>query len=118
MVANLTDDLPQEERRLADTVMASPGKRLHFPRRSQSSRAVKRQAPSLAPPLGSRRVSITRRLVRFASLAKTAHAGFQTRGTQMTSAKTKDFLKRLGIELPIFQAPMAGTSTPAMAAAV
>ena len=29
-----------------------------------------------------------------------------------------DFLKRIGIELPIIQAPMAGTSTPAMAAAV
>jgi len=28
------------------------------------------------------------------------------------------FLRRLGIELPIFQAPMAGVSTPAMAAAV
>src|ERR1700761_861630 len=31
---------------------------------------------------------------------------------------TKDFLARIGIDLPIFQAPMAGTSTPAMAAAV
>ena len=29
-----------------------------------------------------------------------------------------DFLGRLGIDLPIFQAPMAGASTPAMAAAV
>jgi nitronate monooxygenase len=29
-----------------------------------------------------------------------------------------DLLKRLGVELPIVQAPMAGTSTPAMAAAV
>jgi len=28
------------------------------------------------------------------------------------------FLKRLGVELPIIQAPMAGTSTPALAAAV
>src|SRR5580692_7052296 len=27
-------------------------------------------------------------------------------------------LKRLGLELPIIQAPMAGTSTPALAAAV
>jgi len=27
-------------------------------------------------------------------------------------------LARIGIDLPIFQAPMAGTSTPAMAAAV
>src|SRR6516225_10149927 len=29
-----------------------------------------------------------------------------------------NFLKRIGITLPIVQAPMAGTSTPAMAAAV
>lgn len=29
-----------------------------------------------------------------------------------------DFLQRLGIDLPIIQAPMAGTSTPALAAAV
>jgi len=29
-----------------------------------------------------------------------------------------DLLKRIGVELPIVQAPMAGTSTPAMAAAV
>jgi len=29
-----------------------------------------------------------------------------------------NFLKQLGIELPIIQAPMAGTSTPALAAAV
>src|SRR6516225_7500478 len=29
-----------------------------------------------------------------------------------------NFLKRIGITLPIIQAPMAGTSTPAMAAAV
>ena len=29
-----------------------------------------------------------------------------------------DLLKRLGVELPIIQAPMAGTSTPALAAAV
>jgi len=36
----------------------------------------------------------------------------------MAGAKNPDFLKRLGIEWPILQAPMAGTSTPAMAAAV
>ena len=36
----------------------------------------------------------------------------------MTRADSSTFLKRLGIELPILQAPMAGTSTPAMAAAV
>jgi nitronate monooxygenase len=29
-----------------------------------------------------------------------------------------DLLKKIGIELPIVQAPMAGVSTPAMAAAV
>jgi nitronate monooxygenase len=34
------------------------------------------------------------------------------------SGKSADFLNRLGIELPILQAPMAGTSTPAMASAV
>jgi nitronate monooxygenase len=36
----------------------------------------------------------------------------------MTSAKNDRFLDRLGISHPIIQAPMAGVSTPAMAAAV
>jgi len=31
---------------------------------------------------------------------------------------TQSLLTRIGVELPVFQAPMAGTSTPAMAAAV
>lgn len=36
----------------------------------------------------------------------------------MTSGSSRDFLDRLGIDQPIIQAPMAGISTPAMAAAV
>ncbi len=36
----------------------------------------------------------------------------------MTTTASRDFLDRLGIEQPIIQAPMAGVSTPAMAAAV
>jgi nitronate monooxygenase len=36
----------------------------------------------------------------------------------MTSAKYADFLARLGVSHPVIQAPMAGVSTPEMAAAV
>src|ERR1700722_11079639 len=36
----------------------------------------------------------------------------------MASAKHADFLARLGISYPVIQAPMAGVSTPEMAAAV
>lgn len=36
----------------------------------------------------------------------------------MVSAHGRTFLQRIGVRLPIFQAPMAGVSSPAMAAAV
>jgi nitronate monooxygenase len=36
----------------------------------------------------------------------------------MSSSSRKNFLKRIGIDVPIIQAPMAGVSTPTMAAAV
>ncbi len=36
----------------------------------------------------------------------------------MTATRNREFLSRLGISHPIIQAPMAGTSTPALAAAV
>lgn len=37
---------------------------------------------------------------------------------ERTGDRRQPLLKRIGVELPIIQAPMAGTSTPAMAAAV
>jgi nitronate monooxygenase len=53
-----------------------------------------------------------------AGLSAYSQIGTEVKRRSLHSTPAASLLKRIGIELPIIQAPMAGTSTPAMAAAV
>ncbi len=82
----------------------------------------KRRGPSGRPaafPLGQIRANTSRRSARSVRSACPMSRWATTREiAEREPATMSALLKRLGIELPIVQAPMAGTSTPAMAAAV